>query len=118
MQLAVSTGNFVTRGNDAASGFIVNAHSLGLFVTGRQFVNVRKAYINGVNGLTDAQVSNGLPDLNMFVGCYNYDGTPSAPSTKQYSWFFAGGAMTVTEVATLTTLIEAYMDAIGKGVIA
>ena len=118
MQLAISTGNFVARLNDAVSGFIANTHTLGLFAAGRHYVNSRKAYINGVNGLTDTQVSTGLPNCNIFVGCYNSDGTPTTPSTKQYSWFFAGGAMTVTEVATLTTLIETYMDAIGKGVIA
>lgn len=95
-----------------------NADTRGLFVFTRTGANVQVAYKNKVALVNGVAASNGIPNVDMYIGAYNNNGVMAGSCQKQIAMFFAGGGMTQTDVNSLTDRFETYMDSNGKGVIA
>lgn len=110
-------GNIAINLNDANQTTAAVANSLGMFIASRTASNVRKAYKNKVQVISDAIGSQPIPDEDLFVLAMNQSGTANFFSTKQISFAAAGAGLTQTDVDNLTDRFEAYMDSNGKGVI-
>lgn len=77
-----------------------------------------QGWVNGSQlGSDVAQASAGLSSRSIFIGGYN-NGTPAELSTRQYSAACLGAAMTTQQQADLFDIVEAFLDAIGAGVVA
>jgi len=57
------------------------------------------------------------PNGSVYVGCTNVGSGMAEPNKYEYSCFYAGSALSTTEVEALVDLIEAYMDAVGAGIL-
>jgi hypothetical protein len=91
--------------------------SLGLIVGDRPDANNQGAYHNGTSLGTAALTSSGVPSVAVLLGCRNNAGTPADFSTRQLAFAFAGASLDSTKQAALATIVEAYMDAVGAGVV-
>ena len=56
-------------------------------------------------------------DVEIYIGCYNFNGVATDFFNHQISAAFAGGGMTQTNVDDFTDELETFMDAIGAGII-
>lgn len=102
---------------DYARGVIPS--SLGLSCINRSNVNTTQFYKNGVAfGTKSTDVSTILPNFNLYILCYNFNGTPTHFSTRMLSFAYCGGSLTVAQQLSLFNTVEAYMDAVGAGVVA
>jgi hypothetical protein len=108
------SGSIYSKINDATAFNPVNADSRGFYIASRRGATEREIYKNGVSIASDSEVSNGLPNLELYIGKYN---GASSPPERQYACAFYGGGLTDTEVSDLTDAVEAYMDSNSKGVI-
>jgi hypothetical protein len=91
--------------------------SLGMHIYTRTASNVVKGYENGTERISATTASNGVPNNNMFVLTSNLSGSPDTVDTKQIAVFCAGSGLSAAQAGQLTTRVEAFMDAIGKGVV-
>ena len=88
----------------------------GFFIATR--TNSTKAfYKTGVGIYSGSVAPLGIPDVNIYVLCYNNNGTPDLYSARQISFVFMGAGLTATEARQLNNCVEWYMDDLGKGVI-
>jgi hypothetical protein len=90
------------------------ANSYGLFISSRTDANATVLYKGGTIVDTDTDASSGLPTAEFYV--LNKTGV-AGYSTNQASIFFVmNGIVSEAEATAINTIIEKYMDAIGKGV--
>lgn len=92
--------------------------SLGFWVGRRTASNAVQVFKNGVSFGTDTDASGSLSAVDFFATARSLDGVAAASSTHQISVEFVGAAMSATEQLNLFNSIEAYMDSLGKGVVA
>lgn len=77
-----------------------------------------KFVLNGTFRKTVASVSQALVDLEVYLLAGNLNGSPSLYATKTMSFFDMGKSLSEAQHTATKNVIEAYMDANGKGVIA
>jgi hypothetical protein len=103
-----ATYRFEVNGNDATTYPLFSA---GLFYADRALSTEAKFFSNGSLDQTDAHNSGAIPNADFVILNNNSTGF----SSGQISIFFAGGSL-ADKAASFNTIIETYMDAIGKGV--
>lgn len=91
--------------------------SRGLFVGRRPASNSQRHLLNGVDVAGDAIASTGVPTRALYIGAFNDNGTANLFGTRQYAFGMVGASMSAQQQADLFTIVEAYLDAIGAGVI-
>ena len=91
--------------------------SLGLTSIKRTGTALR-VYQNGVEGGSDSTPTYGYNANNLYLCGYNVGGTLTTPSTSEISFAYTSGHIDATGQANLFTHVEAYLDAIGAGVMA
>jgi hypothetical protein len=69
-------------------------NTLGLFCTSKITSGVFKRYKNGLVGETVTFAGSAQPNANIYLGCRNVNGTPSAYSTRQNAFAFIGKGIT------------------------
>lgn len=109
--LRINSPNFAGGpANDTTQGFFIVTRTGAGTTDGALYYNgvARAGAINGV--------STGLPTVEQYILCVNANGTPSSFSANQIAVGFYGRGLTAGEVALINTRVEAYMDALGKGV--
>jgi hypothetical protein len=92
----------------------MGGNSQGLWVITRTASNVTEAYHNGTSIDSDVTDSNALPTAEFFI--LDCNGISDTFSAHQVSIFFIMNGITDAEATAINTVIETYMDAIGKGV--
>lgn len=109
---------FTCRLNQTATGIMSTFD--GAFVGFCAAVRRDAANIYGYKNSTEqtqAQVSVVIPALEAFLLARNSSGTPGLYTSRQCSMAFIGGGMTTAQVEAFRVLVEAYLDAIGAGVV-
>lgn len=104
-------GNTYYRVNQSASSSTSSTASLGLYIATRRGASDVEAYKNGVS-ISSATTSSGAIASGEIWILHS----SSFYGTRQVSIAFMMDGVTDTEAASLNTIIETYMDAIGKGV--
>lgn len=100
--------------NDAAAFVYAISASSGLLLVQRTASNAIALYRNGSQLTTGTQVSVALVPYNCYALARNGNGTADAFSTRQQSIFGIGNGS--INNATLSTILNGYMTAIGKNV--
>ena len=86
-----------------------NTDSRGMFIANRTASNVNDGYKNKVQIVNGSDVSNGIPNNNIFVLCHNNNGSPEAIGTKQASIVFTGAGLTQTDINNITDRFQTRM---------
>ena len=103
--------------NSAGNATTSNSNSDGMFVYQRTGVTAMAGYRNNVEIVSDVDVSNGIPNVNMYALCRNDDGVATDFCLRQLSMCFVGSSLTSDDRLSLQTRFEVYMDSNSKGVI-
>jgi hypothetical protein len=90
-----------------------NAATAGFYLVTRRGATDSEFYKNGTSVEADDQASLGLPPVEFHV--LKSNGT-SVFTTHQVSIFFVMNGITDAEATAINTVIETFMDALGKGV--
>jgi hypothetical protein len=111
-----SSGNMGSRINTGTTYTTSNTTSRGLSLATRRSSTEIEHYINGSSlGSTTSSESTGLPTTDMYLFCYNNNGTATGFNSGTIAIVFILDAITDAEAVALTTIFETYMDAIGAG---
>lgn len=99
---AVYTPGTITRSDGLISLTRSGTHFLRISQNKTQLVNW------GPDGTT-----NDFPNVGLYIGCQNVNGTLSAYSSRQYSLAAIGGYLTPTEINNFYDIIQAYFTFLG-----
>lgn len=112
------TTSSIMRNSDNTGSFANGASSTaGFWLTRRVASNARHASRNGTNINSSAATSDTIPSAVMFIGARNTDGTPTLFSTDQIAFASVGKSFTPTQNPLFFAAVEAYMDAVGAGIV-
>ena len=89
----------------------------GLTAINRSGGSAEQVYRNGSSIGTSAVASTGLCNIDVYELGYNNAGALGGAHDNRCAASFVGGSLTSTENADLFTAIEAYLDAVGAGVV-
>lgn len=92
-----------------------NSNSSGYYVTNRQNTTNIEMYKNGSNTVDGAQTQ-GRSNVNVYVGARNNNGTADRFSDHNCAFVSIGTALTAAQITTLNIIVEAFNDALGRGV--
>lgn len=110
-QLRVNSSSLVT----FTDGVFATAGILSFNRTNSSTVN---GYKNGGTGEPKTLNSTAIPNFNIYVNSFNSSGSLVFSAVGIVTrLFYAGGALTESEVMALSTALETYLDYIGAGVI-
>jgi len=97
--------------NTASGASISSANSQGFWQCSRTASNSQGISKNGAAPTTNANVSTGLDNSSFTVFCQHQGGTTYAGcTTNQFSAAYIGGALTNTDLANMSSRINAYMS--------
>lgn len=86
------------------------------YAIGVRDATVLYLYLDGTQTALPA-VSYAVPNGNVYMGGTNVGPALAEPNNYRYACCFLGSALDSTEAVALTTLLEAYMDAVGCGIL-
>ncbi|OFY64770.1 MAG: hypothetical protein A2Y71_06270 [Bacteroidetes bacterium RBG_13_42_15] len=110
-------GNAVIKTNDATNVSIANANGSGLYINTRTAAAVNKLYRNGTAIINGTTASIGVPTHSPYVGAYNDDNVAAGFRADQVAIECWGSGFSEADVIGITTILEAWMDDLGTGVI-
>lgn len=106
------------RMNDATATTVGTiATRFGLTASNRSASNAVQVYRNGSSIGTSAVTSAALGTIDAYILGFNDAGLLTGQNDNRCAAAFVGGSLTSTEHADLFTAIEAYLDAVGAGVV-
>ena len=85
----------------------------GIFSGVRQSSSINKLFRNN-SSLTNGTSGGTLPNTNIFIGCYNTNGTPAGYSNQRIQFVAIHEGLTDAEVVALHTIIDNFESAIGR----
>ena len=85
----------------------------GIFSGVRQSSSINKLFRNNLS-LTNGTSGGTLPNTNIFIGCYNTNGTPAGYSNQRIQFTAIHEGLTDAEVVALHTIIDNFETAIGR----
>ena len=88
---------------------------LGLFLNSRVNSTEHNLYQNTTKK-TRTTNSVGVPNLNMYLGCYNNTGTAQQFSDIEYAFAHIGTGLTDTEAANFYTAVQRFQTTLGRQV--
>lgn len=104
--------------NGPSANSTPNTTTLGMAFITRTSKTVVTNYMNSADCTeNDALTSRALIPVDMYIGAYNYGGTPTYYFPGEISAFVLGEGFSIQQIAEITDAIEDYMDYLGKGVI-
>jgi len=115
--IARNTSDLITvRANSPATNGLNQYTSQGFFGYNRSSSTVVNVVRNGVFTSRNTK-STGVPNLDLYIGASNLNGTPGISTGRQYSFFCIGKSMTEAIHDDIKTLFEEYMDSNGEGIL-
>ena len=93
------------------------ATRFGLTAVNRSGASAVQIYRNGASIGTSTAASSNVPSIDVYALGFNNGGALGGANDNRIAAAFVGGSLTSTEHADLFTAIEAYLDAVGAGVV-
>ena len=115
-----TVGRFWCRVNQATYTFeSATGDTKGMLIASRVGANAVDGYKNGtdLNCSGNTEVSTSLQNYNIHLLAINLSGSTTQHSPDQLSIAFMGKGFSGAEITAITNACEAYMDALGKGVV-
>lgn len=114
-----AAGTYLQRVNVESNSNVLGgpSTSLGHFVGARNGASSNPYYFNGALVSDPATAASAaIPNLNFYVGAFNSNGTPGFSAARQYAASHMGALLTAPQVASLYSIIQAYMTGVGAQV--
>lgn len=111
-----ASGNLIGELN-ANGGSGTNANAQGFYVVRRSASNAVAVFKNNTKSYTTSVVSVGRPAYDIFILAENSPSGALYKSTDQIAMASIGASLTDQEISAFTSATEAYMDALGAGII-
>ena len=92
--------------------------SKGLFtttITGTG-TNQQKTFLNNIEKGTNTNTSTGLPNLNLYYGAGNFNGSIYAPTPFELAFASAGDGLTDSDVTNYYTAVQRFQTTLGRQV--
>ncbi len=105
------TNDYVANG---AGNFVTDTR--GMFVVTRVNSSNKAIYRNGSQISTSGTTTNVSPNVNVFIGARNYNGTAQAFDNREHAFDYIGELLTGAEIANLTTAVQAFQTTLGRQV--
>jgi hypothetical protein len=97
---------------------VANTDAQGFYIASRRANNDFEGYKNGASVVTQTSANGGtIPSANVFICARNVNGTASQFTSRNYSFASIGAGLTDTEAANFNTAVEAFQDALSRGVV-
>lgn len=107
--------DYVTAGSNTTAA---NTNAQGFWIGVRRGASDGEGYKNGSTFATKGTANGGShPNLNIYICGVNFNGTPTERSARNYSFASLGSALSDTEAANYHTAVEAFQDALSRGVV-
>lgn len=101
----------------AVLNFTTTTDARGFWLATKRANNDREAYLNGASQVTvTTNDGSAFPNLNMFIGARNDNGTANVFSNKQLAFATIGSGLTDAEVSTLNTIVQIFQTTLGRQV--
>ena len=107
---------YVAINNSGANTGILPSSTKGLILDSRVDGSYIKSYYNGSLLSNYSRVTDGIPNINTYIGAINYDGTPSFYTTKECALASIGDGLTDTEAANFYTAVQAFNTTLNRQV--
>lgn len=112
-----AAGNAVFGSTFAILNFTTITDARGFWLATKRANNDREAYLNGATQATvTTNDTTAFPNLNIFLGARNDNGTPVVYSNKQLAFATVGSGLTDAEVSTLYTIVQIFQTTLGRQV--
>jgi hypothetical protein len=98
--------------NDSASVDFTTTNATGYYITSRDSATNKQIWRNGILSSTENN-ARGTINLNIFVGCYNFNGSPQQYVNREYC-FVTLGTQVNSDAPTLSTIINTYQTSLGR----
>ena len=105
-------GGAISNLNNTGLKTVTNSNSSGFYVTSRTSSANRLFYRNG--SLLDTFTATSVAPTNVTIVLAQNGGTQFSP--RQQAWASMGSGLSGAEVSTLNTIVEAFQDALSRGV--
>lgn len=105
------------RCNSTIQVAFTSATVTGLQSASRESSSSLRGFINGANVVSTGASTSAAPVSDLFfIGANNVGGTPGLFSTIEVAFAYLGGVLSVSEMASFYTLVQAYQTALGRQV--
>ena len=98
--------------NDSSNVDFTNTNATGYYITSRNSPTNKQIWKNGVLSSTENNAP-GTINLSIFVGCYNFNGSPTQYVNREYC-FVTLGTQVNSVASTLSTIINTYQTSLGR----
>ena len=119
-RILILNTNFIFNINTTANTSIANTQAQGLWFVNRSSASLNTVYLNGNTGTpfgSSTQAAGSVPvTTSMAIFGQNTSGGIQQPTTDQFSAAWIGGGFTTTDVANVSSRINAFMTALGINV--
>ena len=102
--------------NQTAFTTALDSDSRGFYLGNRQASNDIDGWRQGVKVVNGTTASSFLPVHNIYIGCYNNNGTASVFTTKQCAFASIGDGLTDTDAANFYTAVQAMQTTLSRNV--
>ena len=93
-----------------------NLDAKGFYVANRTASNVVNGWKNGIKVVTSSNLSNGNPNLKIYLGAYNNGGIAAGNSIKECAFASIGDGLTDTDAANFYTAVQAYQTTLSRNI--
>ena len=114
--VAPSTSNMII--NNTVSGVMTMSLSTaaGYWIGSRTASNVSRAYVNGIQRGSTSNTAATRPNVPVFLGTRRNGAGYDFPSTIEMAYISIGDGLSLDEVRTYNTLVQAYQTSLGRQV--
>lgn len=96
---------------------IAQTTSIGFFVGTRTSSTAHTSYRNGVQRTTTASTNTGtLSAANIYIGCFNSNGTAASFSNKKCAFASVGEGLTGAQVTTFYNIVQTYQTTLSRNI--
>jgi hypothetical protein len=94
----------------------IGATPYGLMAGTRTAANAHSIYKNGTSLGASATTGGGLPGVEIYIFASNNGGVPLVPAIGPLATYSIGSGLSASDVTSYTSHMEAFQDALGRGV--
>jgi hypothetical protein len=102
--------------NTSGAGALTNSSSQGLFLTSRISNNTTNVFKNNTKLGTNTDASTSIPNVIIYVGALNNNGTAANFTNKETAFASIGDGLTDTETANFYTAVQKYQTSLSRNV--
>lgn len=88
----------------------------GFLLGSRTSSSSHQIFKNGASVASNTGSGGSIPSLNIFVFAWNLTGSPNTYTSHVLAGYSVGSGMTASEASDYNTIMEAFQDALGRGV--